>query len=119
MNAKAKAKLLDTRYWVKLRDLLATATQIMGDVGLEETDDFNAFRKVVNAAIKARKIKLGVTEKNAILNAVSWYDETAQKVIAKKHKLTGAEVEELTTHLAVRRRIWPISVGTGRRMAAT
>lgn len=99
LNAKAKAKLLDTKYWVKLRDLLATATQIMGDVGLEETGDFNAFRKAVNAAIKARKIKLAVTEKNAILNAVSWYDETAQKVIAKKHKMTDAEVEELTTHL--------------------
>ncbi|RAP39490.1 DNA methylase [Rhodovulum viride] len=99
LNAKAKAKLLDTKYWVKLRDLLATATRIMGDVGTEETDDFNAFRKAVNAAIKARKIKLGVTEKNAILNAVSWYDETAQKVIAKKHKLTSAEVADLTTHL--------------------
>ncbi|WP_300396186.1 class I SAM-dependent DNA methyltransferase [Henriciella sp.] len=99
LNAKAKTKLLDTKYWTRLRDLLATATQIMGDVGTEETDDFNAFRKTVNAAIKARKIKLGVTEKNAILNAVSWYDETAQKVIAKTHKLTGAEVEELTTHL--------------------
>ncbi|MFC5737735.1 type I restriction-modification system subunit M [Sinirhodobacter huangdaonensis] len=99
LNAKAKAKLLDTKYWVKLRDLLATATQIMADIGPEETDDFNAFRKAVNAAIKARKIKLGVTEQNAILNAVSWYDEKAKKVIAKKHKLTGAEVEELTTHL--------------------
>ncbi|WP_417682783.1 type I restriction-modification system subunit M [Roseibium sp.] len=99
LNAKAKTKLLDTKYWVKLRDLLATATQIMGDVGTEETDDFNAFRKAVNAAIKARKIKLGVTEKNAILNAVSWYDEKAKKVIAKKHKLTRAEVEDLATHL--------------------
>ncbi|OCX62558.1 DNA methylase [Thioclava sp. SK-1] len=99
LNAKAKTKLLDTKYWVKLRDLLATATQIMGDVGTEETDDFNAFRKAVSAVIKARKFKLGVTEKNAILNAVSWYDETAHKVIDKKHKLTGAEVEELTTHL--------------------
>jgi len=99
LNAKARGKLTDTKYWIKLRDLLAVATQIMGDVGTEETDDFNAFRKAVNAAIKARKIKLGVTEKNAILNAVSWYDETAKKVIAKKHKLTGAEVEELTTHL--------------------
>lgn len=99
LNAKAKGKLTDTRYWIKLRDLLATGTQLMGDVGTEETDDFNVFRKAVNAALKARKIKLGVTEKNAILNAVSWYDETAEKVIAKRHKLSGVEIEELTTHL--------------------
>lgn len=99
LNAKAKGKLTDTKYWIKLRDLLATATKLMGDVGTEETDDFNAFRKSVNATIKARKLKLGVTEKNAILNAVSWYDETAEKVIAKRHKLSAAEVDELTMHL--------------------
>ncbi|MGJ8530528.1 MAG: SAM-dependent DNA methyltransferase, partial [Maritalea sp.] len=37
--------------------------------------------------------------KNAILNAVSWYDESAQKVIAKRHKMSVTEIEELTAHL--------------------
>ncbi|MBL3596391.1 SAM-dependent DNA methyltransferase [Rhodovulum sulfidophilum] len=99
LNAKQRGKLLDTKHWLGLRELLKNALILMTDIGEQETDDFNAFRKAVNAAIKARKIKLGVTEKNAILNAVSWYDETAKKVIAKKHKLTGAEVADLTTHL--------------------
>ena len=71
----------------------------MGDIGTEETADFNAFRDGVTKAIKARKIKLSATEKNAILNAVSWYDETAEKVIAKRHKLSKGELEDLTTHL--------------------
>jgi len=99
LNAKQRGKLTDTSYWAKLRDLLKTATLLMDDIGTRETTDFNTFRDAVTKAIKARKIKLSATEKNAILNAVSWYDETAEKVIAKKHKLSQGDLEELTTHL--------------------
>ena len=99
LNAKARGKLIDTAYWTKLRDVTNTATLLMGDIGTDETDYFNGFREAVTKAIKARKIKLSATEKNAILNAVSWYDETAQKVIAKRHKLSRDDLEELTTHL--------------------
>ena len=72
---------------------------LMGDIGTEETNDFNAFRDVVTTAIKVRKIKLSATEKKAILNAVSWYDERAEKVIDKRHKLSSSELEEMITHL--------------------
>jgi type I restriction enzyme M protein len=99
LNAKQRAKLIDTKYWISLRELLKVATQLIGDIGTDETDDFNAFRDAVTKAIKARKIKLSPTEKNVILNAVSWYDETAKKVIAKRHKLSASELDELTGHL--------------------
>nr|WP_321980333.1 class I SAM-dependent DNA methyltransferase [uncultured Cohaesibacter sp.] len=99
LNAKQRGKLLDTKSWLKLRDLLDAATLLMGDIGTGETADFNAFRDAVTKAIKARKLKLSATEKNAILNAVSWYDETAEKVIAKKQKFSRSELEELTDHL--------------------
>ncbi|MFG6660447.1 N-6 DNA methylase [Sulfitobacter sp. 915] len=99
LNAKQRSKLTDTKHWARLRDLLNTATLLMGDIGTEETADFNAFREAVTKAIKARKIKLSATEKNAILNSVSWYDETAEKVIAKRHNLSGPQLEVLTTHL--------------------
>ncbi|KGI77347.1 type I restriction-modification system subunit M [Oleiagrimonas soli] len=99
LNAKQRGKLTDTKRWTNLRDLLETATVLMGDIGTEETADFNAFRTRVTKAIKARKLKLSAPEKNAILNAVSWYDEAAEKVIAKRHKLSGADLDELTTHL--------------------
>ncbi|MEP1832075.1 MULTISPECIES: class I SAM-dependent DNA methyltransferase [Alphaproteobacteria] len=100
LNAKARGKLIDTKYWTKLRDLLKAATLLMGDIGTNETADFNAFRDAVTKAIKARKIKLSATEKNAILNAVSWYDETAEKVIGKRHKLSSVDLDDLTTHLS-------------------
>ncbi|MDW0358578.1 type I restriction-modification system subunit M [Vreelandella venusta] len=95
LNAKQRGKLIDTKFWIKLRDLVNTATQLMGDIGTEETADFNAFRDAVNKAAKARKIKLSATEKNAILNAVSWYDETAEKVIAKRYQLSAEGVAGL------------------------
>jgi type I restriction enzyme M protein len=39
------------------------------------------------------------TEKKAVLNAVSWYDETARRVIKKKVKLTGDKLKKLLDHL--------------------
>lgn len=96
LNAKQRGKLIDTKYWTKLRDLVNIATQLMQDIGTEETADFNAFRDAVTKAIKARKIKRSATEKNAILNAVSWYDEKAEKVIAKRYQLSDDGVEGLT-----------------------
>jgi len=99
LNAKQRSKLTDTKHWQKLRDLLEAATDLMGDIGTEETADFNDFRDRVNKAIKARKLKLSASDKNAILNAVSWYDDTADKVIDKRHKLSASDLEELTDHL--------------------
>ena len=73
----------------------------------------------MSKAIKARKIKLSATEKNAILNAVSWYDETAKEVIAKRHKLSSGDLEDLTTHLGCEPAIWRISATTASPTAAT
>jgi len=95
LNAKQRGKLIDTKYWIKLRDLLNIANQLMDDIGTEETADFNAFRDNVNKAIRARKMKVSAAEKNAILNAVSWYDEKAEKVISKRYPLSEEGVTDL------------------------
>ena len=99
LNAKARAKLVDTALWVRLRDLIAVGTQLMQDVGTEETPDYNTFRDRVTKVLKARKIKLSATEKNAILNAVSWYADDAEKVIDKSLRLSGAELAAVTARL--------------------
>ncbi|WP_434984538.1 type I restriction-modification system subunit M [Vreelandella zhaodongensis] len=95
LNAKQRGKLIDTKYWTKLHDLVNIATQLMDDIGTEETADFNAFRDDVSNSIKAQKMKVSASEKNAILNAVSWYDETAEKVIAKHYQLSDDGVAGL------------------------
>ena len=79
INTKAKTKLLDEKYWQKLRDILETAKMLMAEIGTHEFDDFNIFKDKVDAVLKSNKIKLSAPEKNAILNAVSWYDEDGGK----------------------------------------
>uniref|UniRef100_UPI0040474C17 type I restriction-modification system subunit M n=2 Tax=Yoonia sp. TaxID=2212373 RepID=UPI0040474C17 len=99
LNAKARAKLLDTSNWKRLRELLNHGHTLMQAIGTDETADYNAFVERVNKALKARKIKLSATEKNAILNAVSWYAEDAEKVIDKRVKMTKQDLDDLTAHL--------------------
>ncbi|WP_260280665.1 type I restriction-modification system subunit M [Proteus terrae] len=95
LNAKAKAKLFDVKHWLALKALLETAQTLMADIGSIEFDDFNSFKTQVDKSLKAHAIKLSAPEKNAILNAVSWYDETAKKVVKKVVKLTGDKLDDL------------------------
>ena len=95
LNAKAKAKLLDVKHWLALKALLETAQTLMADIGSIEFDDFNSFKTQVDKSLKAHAIKLSAPEKNAILNAVSWYDETAKKVVKKVVKLSGEKLNDL------------------------
>lgn len=99
VNAKAKAKLFDTKYWLDLRDLLETAQAMLTKIGGQEFDDFNIFKDKVDEALSALKAKLSASEKNAILNTVSWYDEKAVKVIKKVVKLSGDKLTNLFEHL--------------------
>lgn len=98
LNAKAKAKLLDVKHWLALKALLETAETLMADIGSNEFDDFNSFKTQVDKSLKTHAIKLSAPEKNAILNAVSWYDETAKKVVKKIVKLTGDKLNDLLEH---------------------
>lgn len=95
LNAKAKAKLLDVKHWLALKALLETAETLMADIGSIEFDDFNSFKTQVDKSLKAHAIKLSAPEKNAILNAVSWYDESAKKVVKKVVKLSGDKLNDL------------------------
>ena len=99
LNTKQRAKLVDTASWVAQRDLIKVGLQLMAAVGTEETTDFNAFSEQVAKVLKASKIKLSATEKNAILNAVSWYAEDAEKVIDKSLRLSNAELAAVTARL--------------------
>jgi type I restriction enzyme M protein len=102
LNAKQRAKLVDTSLWLRQRDLIGVGHQLMQAVGTEETADFNAFRDRVAKILKTRKIKLSATEKNAILNAVSWYADDAEKVIGKTLRFTKSELEEEAARLGCR-----------------
>lgn len=97
LNAKSRTKLLDVKHWSALRTVLETAQNLMSDIGDNEFDDFNKFTSLVDKSLKANGVKLTASEKNAILNAVSWYNESAKKVIKKVVKLSDEKLDELLT----------------------
>ncbi|UVM65012.1 type I restriction-modification system subunit M [Pseudomonas sp. B21-009] len=99
LNTKQRAKLVDTASWGAQRDLIDVGLQLMQAMGTEESADFNAFSEQVVKVLKTRKIKLSATQKNAILNAVSWYAEDAAKVIDKSLRFTAAELASVATRL--------------------
>ncbi len=95
LNTKARTKLLDVKHWLALRTVLETAQQLMSDIGGNEFDDFNEFTSLVDKSLKLSGFKLSASEKNVILNAVSWYDESAKKVVKKVVKLSGDKLNDL------------------------
>ena len=99
LNAKQSKALVNKATWQKQLALLNTANDLMKEIGKEEYNDFNIFRDKVDAVLKAKKIKLSSSEKNAILNAVSWYDANAEIVRKGTVKLTGDKLEQLLEHL--------------------
>lgn len=99
LNTKQKKTLTSSDTWNKQIELMHTATALMKIVGCDEYNDFNVFREKVDAALKAGKSKFSTSERNLILNAVSWYDTGAEKVLKGTVKLAGAKLEQLLEHL--------------------
>lgn len=88
---KRRKKLLDATTWQRdkgLRDLALLAQKVLGDALF---DDHNVFRAEFDAAMKAHDKKLTAADKKAIFKAVSWRDDTAPPVVAKRHKLKASD----------------------------
>lgn len=99
LNNKQSKALANPETWQKQLDLMDTATRLMSICGTDEYMDYNIFRNSVEDALKALKAKLSSSEKNAILNAVSWYDAGAEKVVKGITKLFGDKMEKLLDYL--------------------
>jgi len=99
LNTKKRKTLTSATTWKKQKKLFDTAFQLFQTIGTEEYDDFNLFSKMVDDTLKVSKTKLSTSEKNVILNAVSWYDESAEKVIKKRDNLKGDKLNKLLKHL--------------------
>lgn len=99
LNAKQSKALTSKDTWQKQLDLFNIATALLATMGTEEFNDFNVFKDKVDAALKKQGAKLSASEKNSILNAVSWYDASAEKVVKGIAKLTGEKLEKLLDYL--------------------
>ncbi|AGI21890.1 N-6 DNA methylase [Pseudomonas sp. ATCC 13867] len=89
--AKRRKKLLDASTWQRDKRLLEVAQRARKALGSAVFDDHNEFRTCFDAALKAQGDKLSASEKKAIYKAVSWRDETAPPVIAKRTKLKASD----------------------------
>lgn len=103
LTAKNSKTLFNPQTWADQRALLDVARQLMEGVGQELFMDFNVFQEKVDAALKAGKMKLSASERNQLLNAVSWRDEQAVRVIKRVHKLSGKKLDELLAELSCKR----------------
>lgn len=101
LNAKQSKSLVSEALWTKQLDLFNNATELMKAIGNVEYSDFNIFKEKLNAACrdKACLVSVSNSEKNAILNAVSWYDATAEKVVKGTTKLSGDKLTQLLERL--------------------
>lgn len=99
LSAKNRTKLFKLETWQKQAALIETATMLMNEIGGGEFSNFNTFKDQIDQILKAQKVKLSASEKNAILGAVSWYDESADKVIKSKSKLSSDKLSKLLDKL--------------------
>lgn len=101
ITAKNKKALLDETVWNKQKDLMQVATQLMQSIGQDEWNDYNLFSTRVSEAIKTLKIKISGSDKNKIMNAVSWRAEAAERVVKKTNSLTPSKLKELLNTLKI------------------
>ncbi|MDX9887028.1 class I SAM-dependent DNA methyltransferase [Thauera sp.] len=103
LSPKNRRELLAETTWRTQRELMHAAQQLAEKVGSAEFLDFNHFEAIVDDALKALGLKLPATARKQILNAVSWRDERAEKVIKKVHKLDAGKLDELLNQLGTTR----------------
>ncbi|MFT6961796.1 MAG: type I restriction enzyme M protein [Flammeovirgaceae bacterium] len=99
LNAKKKKQLVSSELWEKHQLLLDTAKLLMEEIGTALYTNFNDFSKKVRAVLKAKELILSNSEKKAILDAVSWYDETADKVLKKQEIILDRGITKTLDYL--------------------
>ncbi|MGH8351938.1 MAG: type I restriction-modification system subunit M [Pseudomonas sp.] len=88
---KRRKKLLDPVTWLRDKNLIELARLAQQELGDGVFDDHNDFRARFDTVMKQHGKKLSASDKKAIYKAVSWRDEAAPPVIAKRSKLKPAE----------------------------
>lgn len=74
--------------WVKQLELLSKAQQLQQVIGTAQHDDFNTFEPLLKTACKQHDIKLDAWERKQLLDAITWKNPAAEKVIKKRYEET-------------------------------
>ncbi|MBW4968852.1 type I restriction-modification system subunit M [Croceibacter atlanticus] len=99
LSSGNKKKLTSQKTWDKHAHLIKHAKFLMNQFFFNLVyDDYNLFTEDLKEHVKPIK-DLGAADIKAIVNAVSWYDAEAAKVIKKKVKFTAEKLAQLLKHL--------------------
>lgn len=101
LSPRNRKALLSEKTWLAQREIMQAGEALMIKVGTDLNLNFNQFEATVDAAIKSLKLKMSTAERKQILNAVSWREEKAAKVIKKAHKLVGSKLQTVLNELRI------------------
>ncbi|MEZ5065435.1 MAG: class I SAM-dependent DNA methyltransferase [bacterium] len=75
--------LLSAKTWNAQRELLEMARQLQAVIGVDQSDDFNAFEGELKKALQKTGVKLAAKERKQLVDAVAWTNPDAEPVIKK------------------------------------
>tara|TARA_R110000764_G_scaffold105114_1_gene190836 strand:+ start:2603 stop:5038 length:2436 start_codon:yes stop_codon:yes gene_type:complete len=86
LKEKQIKDLLNPTVWRFQKQLMVKARLLKSDIGTEQCDDFNQFEKTLKGALKRTAVTLDAKEKKQFVDAISWKNQKAERVIKKALK---------------------------------
>ena len=86
LKEKQIKEVLSPKLWREQLSLLKAAKTLQDEIGTEQFDDYNQFDAIFKKAIKDTGLDLTAKDKKQILNAVTWKNPDAERVIKKSAK---------------------------------
>lgn len=81
-----KAKLLSSEHWKSQLELMKACQKIADKFGNQQFNDFNTFLPLLSKTIKELKLNIDVKGLKSIIDAITWKNEDAERVIKKTEK---------------------------------
>ncbi|MDC0003021.1 type I restriction-modification system subunit M [Porticoccaceae bacterium] len=90
LKEKQIKDLLDSKIWLAQKQTLLKARQLQTTIGAQQCDNMNGYEAKLKAACKTQGVSLETKEKKHIIDAVSWKNPAAEKVVKKIHPTVKA-----------------------------
>jgi len=86
LKEKQIKEVLDSKLWREQLAIMNAAKILQQEIGTQQFDDYNQFDVVFKQAIKDTGLDLSARDRKQILNAVTWKNPDAERVIKKSVK---------------------------------
>lgn len=86
LKEKQIKEVLDSKLWREQLVIMNAAKTLQQEIGTEQFDDYNQFDVVFKQAIKDTGLDLTAKDRKQILNAITWKNPDAERVIKKLAK---------------------------------